>query len=340
MRKCKPERNAKVQAELIEDLVDVSRIVGGKLNLDVKPVELLPVIAAAVDIVRPAADARRLSLEVTSDGVIGPVSGDPARLQQVIWNLLSNAVKFTSGGGRVRVYLRRNRSWAEVVVADTGRGIHPDFLPRVFERFRQAEPSLTRAHGGLGLGLAIVRHLVELHGGTVSAESPGENQGATFTIRLPLAIAESTDQQSGSDDFQSEVTIVRRALTGLRVLVVEDEPDARELLLLTLESSGAKVEAVSSARDALDNLQIFQPHVLLSDIGLPVESGYELIRKIRSLPTQSSQVPAVALTAFATEKDHQMALSAGFQIYLAKPIDPNVLVEVIERVANRDSNHG
>jgi len=332
------ERNAKVQAELIEDLVDVSRIVGGKLNLDVRPVDLLPIIEAAVDIVRPAADARGVRIEVESEPAIGPVSGDPARLQQVIWNLLSNAVKFTARGGHVRVYLRRTESSAEVVVADTGKGIHPDFLPRVFERFRQAEPSLTRSHGGLGLGLAIVRHLVELHGGTVRAESPGENQGATFTIRLPLSIVQSSEE-SRPDKFKSDLGEAGRlALAGLRVLVVEDEPDARELLLLTLESSGAKVEVVSSARDALNNLQLFRPDVLLSDIGLPVESGYELIRKVRSLPSQSSSIPAVALTAFATEKDRQMALSAGFQIYLAKPIDPNVLVEAIERVADRHSN--
>ena len=332
------ERNAKAQAELIEDLVDVSRIVGGKLNLDVRPINVLPIIEAAVDIVRPAADARGVRLEVNSERAVGPVSADPARLQQVIWNLLSNAVKFTARGGFVRVFLRRRETLAEIVVADSGIGIHSDFLPRVFERFRQAESSLTRSHAGLGLGLAIVRHLVELHGGTVSAESPGENQGATFTIRLPLATVQESEEPH-AEEFKSDAGEAgRQALAGLRVLIVEDEPDARELLSLTLESCGAKVEAVESVSEALENLQLFQPDVLLSDIGLPLESGYELIRKIRSLPSQSSNIPAVALTAFASEKDQQMALSAGFQIYLAKPIEPSVLVEAIRRVANRHSN--
>jgi signal transduction histidine kinase/ActR/RegA family two-component response regulator len=332
------ERNARSQAQLIEDLVDVSRIAGGKLNLDVKPIDLMPVIAAAVDVVRPAANARGVQIEVSSEGSIKPVYGDPARLQQIVWNLLSNAVKFTPRDGRVYISLRRSESSAELVVRDTGMGISADFLPRVFERFRQAESSVSRSHRGLGLGLAIVRHLTELHGGTVTAESPGEGLGATFTIKLPLAAMGSDESatlevgQLGKDS----ATVIRQPLEGLRVLLVEDEPDARELLSLTLECSGATVEAVESAQQALASLQLFQPDVLLSDIGLPIESGYELMRKVRSLTTEASDVPAVALTAFATEKDRQLALSAGFQLHLAKPVDPDVLVEAIEGLVNSD----
>jgi PAS domain S-box-containing protein len=336
------ERNAKAQAQLIEDLVDVSRIVGGKLNLEVRSIDLMPVIAAAVDIVRPAANARGVQIEIAGDSDVGLVSGDPARLQQVIWNLLSNAVKFTNRDGGVYVFLRRSGSSAELVVRDTGIGIDADFLPRVFERFRQAESPVTRSHRGLGLGLAIVRHLTELHGGTVSADSPGEGLGATFTIRLPLAALQSDETAShlpGKSPPERTVT-ARLALEGLRVLVVEDEPDARELLSLTLEGSGAKVEAVESAQEALTNLQLFKHDVLLSDIGLPIESGYELIRKVRSLPSAASNIPAVALTAFATEKDRRLALSAGFQVHLVKPVEPGVLVAAIERLmmSDPDSN--
>jgi signal transduction histidine kinase/integral membrane sensor domain MASE1/CheY-like chemotaxis protein len=335
------ERNARAQAQLIEDLVDVSRIAGGKLNLEVKPIDLMPVVAAAVDIVRPAANAKGIQIEILSDESLGPVSGDAARLQQIIWNLLSNAVKFTSRGGTVYISLRRSGSSAELEVRDTGMGIDPEFLPRVFERFRQAESPVTRSHRGLGLGLAIVRHLTELHGGTVTAESPGEGLGATFAIRIPLAAARSEEGADAleAEPVQKETKVgMRQPLEGVRVLLVEDEPDARELLSLTLECSGAKVEAVESAREALDYLQIFKPDVLLSDIGLPIESGYELIRKVRALSSDASDVPAVALTAFATEKDRQLALTAGYQIHLAKPVEPDVLVEAIERLANSEDD--
>ncbi|MDX6385245.1 MAG: hypothetical protein QOK48_2818 [Blastocatellia bacterium] len=333
------ERNAKAQAQLIEDLVDVSRIAGGKLNLEVRPIDLMPVVAAAVDIVRPAANARGIQIEVSADEPLGPVSGDPARLQQIVWNLLSNAVKFTSRDGWVYVSLRRSESSAELVVRDTGMGIDPDFLPRVFERFRQAESPITRSHRGLGLGLAIVRHLTELHGGTVSAESPGEGQGATFTIRIPLAAMPSAESLAQRERFEvGEIAPVRAPLAGLRVLLIEDEPDTRELLALTLEASGAEVAAVESAQEALNNLQSSIPDVLLSDIGLPIESGYELIRKVRGLASEARHVPAVALTAFATDKDRQRALSAGFQVHLAKPVEPDILVETIERLANRNGS--
>jgi CheY-like chemotaxis protein len=258
-------------------------------------------------------------------------------VQQIVWNLLSNAVKFTSRDGWVYVSLRRFESSAELVVRDTGMGIDPDFLPRVFERFRQAESPITRSHRGLGLGLAIVRHLTELHGGTVSAESPGEGQGATFTIRIPLAAMPSAESLAQRERFEvGEIAPVRAPLAGLRVLLIEDEPDTRELLALTLEASGAEVAAVESAQEALNNLQSSIPDVLLSDIGLPIESGYELIRKVRGLNSEARDVPAVALTAFATDKDRQRALSAGFQIHLAKPVEPDILIETIERLANRD----
>jgi len=330
------ERNARAQAQLIEDLVDVSRIAGGKLSLEVKPLDLMPVIAAAVDVVRPAANAKGVQVHMQADASVGLVSGDAPRVQQIISNLLSNAVKFTSRDGIVYVSLRRAGSSAELEVRDTGVGIDPEFLPRVFERFRQAESSVTRSHGGLGLGLAIVRHLTELHGGTVTGQSPGRGLGSTFTVRLPLAVMQS-EQSVARDTDQldlAKTAAMRRPLEGVRVLVVEDEPDARELLSLTLEVSGAKVVAVESAQEALDTLQFNKTDVLLSDIGLPIESGYELICKVRSMDSEARHVPAVALTAFAAEKDRKLALSAGFQIHLAKPVEPNVLIEAIARLAN------
>lgn len=326
------ERNAKAQAQLIEDLVDISRIVGGKLNLEVSPTELLPVINAAVEVVRPAADAKNISIDVNYDSTVGPVSGDASRLQQVIWNLLANAVKFTPKDGSVRVDVRRSESSAEIVIQDTGMGISADFLPHVFERFRQAESPIIRSHRGVGLGLAIVRYLIELHGGTVQAESDGENRGATFTIHLPLAavrhMAASVNvvhETNGKDE---------NALNGMRILLVEDEPDARELLAVMLQGSGANVEAVDSAGDALQRLPLFIPDVLLSDIGLPRESGYDLIRQVRSLSSDINKIPAIALTAFATESDRKMSLSAGFQAHLAKPVEPEHLVETIKGLVN------
>jgi signal transduction histidine kinase/integral membrane sensor domain MASE1/CheY-like chemotaxis protein len=325
------ERNAKAQAQLIEDLVDVSRIAGGKLKLDVQPVDLLNVISAAIDIVRPAANARGVSIEVSPDAAVGFVAGDAARLQQIIWNLLSNAVKFTPRDGHVYISLRQVESFAEVEVTDSGIGIDADFLPRVFERFRQAESAVIRSHRGLGLGLAIVRHLTELHGGTVTAASDGEGTGATFTIRIPLAEDHvAAPHKSVLED--SQVADLR--LAGLRVLLVEDEADARELLTLTLRVSGAEVQAVESVQQALLDLQSFNPDVLLSDIGLPFESGYDLIQKIRALPSDFNRIPAVALTAFATEKDRQRALASGFQMHLSKPVEPRALIQAIERLIN------
>ena len=326
------ERNAQAQAQLIEDLVDVSRIVGGKLNLEVRPIELLPVINAAIEVVRPAADAKNISIEMNYDSAVGPVSGDPARLQQVIWNLLSNAVKFTPKEGSVHVNFQQTESSAEIVIRDTGIGISADFLPHVFERFRQAESAVTRSHRGMGLGLAIVRHLIELHGGTVTAASEGENQGTTFTLRVPLAavtrhtLVKAVDLEKADDGM----------LNGIRILLVEDEADARELIALTLRRSGADVEAVDSAGNALHRLQTFAPDVLLSDIGLPVQSGYDLIRSVRALASDINKVPAIALTAFATETDRQRSLSAGFHAHLAKPVEPDHLIATIKGLVNEN----
>lgn len=328
------ERNAKAQAQLIEDLVDVSRIAGGKLKLEVQPVDLKQLINAAVDVVRPAANARGVIVQVTTDALLGPVAGDPARLQQIIWNLLSNAVKFTPRDGRVYVSLRHVDSFAEIDVRDTGIGIDANFLPSVFERFRQAESPVTRSHRGLGLGLAIVRHLTELHGGTVSAQSDGEGHGSSFKVRIPLAVsAEAPHAAPKAGAVKSR----NHLLSGLRVLLVEDEPDTRELLALTLEVSGATVQAVDSVQRALWEFPSFNPHVLVSDIGLPVESGYDLIRQVRGLASELSKIPAVALTAFASEKDRQQALEAGFQIHFAKPVNPQSLIEAIRNLADGDS---
>ena len=328
------ERNAEAQAQLIEDLVDVSRIAGGKLKLDIEPVDMITVISAAIDIVRPAANARGVSIEVSAEAGVGPVAADAARLQQIVWNLLSNAVKFTPRDGHVHVSLRRFETFAEVEVRDTGIGIDEDFLPRVFERFRQAEAALTRSHRGLGLGLAIVRHLTELHGGTVSAASDGEGLGSTFILRIPRAM-QTTSVVNVVSAGQNNAR-----LTGLRVLLVEDEPDARDLLSFTLRVSGAEVQAVESAQQALVDLQSFRPDVLLSDIGLPTESGYDLIAQVRALPAPASQVPAVALTAFATEKDRQRALACGFQMHLAKPVEPGVLIQAIDQLVHGEDGLG
>jgi len=326
------ERNAKAQAQLIEDLVDISRIVGGKLSLEVGPIEMYPVLDAAIEVVKPAADAKQISIQVNYDATVGPVYGDSGRLQQIIWNLLSNAVKFTPNGGSVSVDYRRQGGFAEVVVRDTGIGIAADFLPHVFERFRQAESAATRSHRGMGLGLAIVRHLVELQGGTVSVDSAGENKGSTFTVNLPLAaVPRVLPSRAVTHEGNGDLA---KALNGLRILLVEDEADARELIAILLQGSGATVEAVDSASDALQRLPLFIPDVLVSDIGLPRESGYDLIRQIRSMASDINKIPAIALTAFATENDRKMSLSAGFQAHLAKPVEPADLLTTIKTLTS------
>jgi signal transduction histidine kinase/ActR/RegA family two-component response regulator len=335
------ERNARAQAQLIEDLLDVSRIITGKVRIEVHPVELIPVIEAAVDAVRPAAEAKAIHLQTALDPLAGPVSGDPARLQQVVWNLVSNAVKFTGKGGRIEVGLERADSHLQITVADTGEGIRQEFLPYVFDRFRQADGSTTRTHGGLGLGLAIVRHLVELHGGTVKAESEGVGHGATFTVALPLlsVLTPAADAAPlSAADGNGTQAAPALLLNNLRVLVVDDERDARELLALVLEQQGANVRAVSSAEEALDAIGTLKPDILVSDIGMPHDDGYTLISKVRALPAeQGGTTPAIAVTAYAGDKARELTLAAGFQTHLAKPIDPAELLAAIVSLVGKES---
>jgi PAS domain S-box-containing protein len=322
------ERNARAQKQLIDDLLDVSRIISGKLRLEMQPLEPADVVEAALETVAHTAQAKGLNLRRHIDRT-GLVVGDAQRLQQVVWNLLSNAVKFTPKGGEVRVAVETLDGHAKIIVADSGQGIAPEFLPHVFERFRQADPSSTRRHGGLGLGLAIVRQLVELHGGSVRAESPGEGQGATFIVSLPLAVSDQSEErrQTQTGDGGRPVS-----LDGLRVLVVDDEADARDLLREILSGSHAEVAVAASAAEGLDVLERFQPHVLVSDISMPGQDGYELIRTVRK---RGYQLPAAALTAFARADDRRRALLAGFQIHLAKPVDPGELTAAVASLAGR-----
>ncbi|HEY0378085.1 MAG TPA: PAS domain S-box protein [Pyrinomonadaceae bacterium] len=332
------ERNAKAQARLVEDLLDVSRIITGKLRLEVRPTELLTVVTAATDAVRPAAAAKSIELHTRLDPAVGPVSGDPARLQQVAWNLISNAVKFTGKGGRVEVRLERADSHVELTVSDTGPGIAPEFLPYVFDRFRQADGSTTRMHGGLGLGLAIVRHLVELHGGTVQAESAGAGHGAAFTVKLPIAALRTADFGLRVDEKAGEQSATHNPLSailsGVRVLVVDDEEDARALLCTLLEKHGAEVVAAASAQEALAAVERAAPDVLISDIGMAEEDGYEMIRRVRALgPERGGRVPAAAVSAYADEDSRRQALDAGFQLHVPKPVDPEELIKVVRDLA-------
>jgi PAS domain S-box-containing protein len=335
------ERNANAQAQLVEDLLDVSRIITGKLRLDVQPVELKSVIDLAVEAVRPAAEAKGVRLQVRVDPLAGPINGDPDRLQQVIWNLLSNAVKFTPREGRVEVRLERVNSYMGITVSDTGMGIKPEFLPFVFERFRQADGTSTRQYGGLGIGLAIVRHLVELHGGRVRAASPGEGLGASFTVELPLITASVESDASEEHGLLSAAEPLAefdtaQMLEGLRVLVVDDEDDARELISTIIAQQGAEVMTVETAAEALRTLALFQPDVIISDIEMPNEDGYTLIKKIRELdPQAGGRTPAAALTAYARTEDRMRALLAGFQIHLPKPIEPAELIAVVANLAGR-----
>lgn len=318
------ERNAKLQAELIEDLLDVSRILQGKLSLNVTPVNLAPTIRAAIETVRLAAEAKSIEVDVDIDPNVSNVSGDATRLQQVVWNLLSNAVKFTPNGGRVEIRLTQVDDRAEIVIRDNGKGIAREFLPYVFDYFRQADSATTRKFGGLGLGLAIVRHLVELHGGTVASDSLGEGLGATFTVRLPLRPIEA------AKDRAQQLSESSLNLQGVQVLVVDDDTDTRELVVFLLEQAGASVTSATSAEEAFAALTQSRPDILLSDIGMPDMDGYTLIRQVRALPPQQGgQIPAIALTAYAGDFNLKQALAAGFQRHLAKPVEPNELVEAI-----------
>ena len=322
--------------QMIEDLLDMSRIISGKVRLDVQKTMLADVEAQAVQSVRPSAEVKGIRLTTVLDPYAGPVAGDPGRLQQVVWNLLTNAIKFTAKGGKIQVVLERINSHLELSVTDNGEGIDPSFLPHVFERFRQADASTTRRYGGLGLGLNIVKQIVELHGGSVRAKSKGKGQGSTFTLSLPVAASihpgDSSDHASRQhpSTSSSPTSLVKPPrVDGLRVLVVDDDADARMVISRILREGGAVVKTASSVTEAMQELQHRLPEIILSDIGMPGEDGYDLIRKVRSLPVVAGgRIPAVALTAFARSEDRQRALLAGYQIHVAKPVEPSELLTV------------
>ncbi|HEX7176604.1 MAG TPA: PAS domain S-box protein [Pyrinomonadaceae bacterium] len=334
------ERNARSQAQLIEDLLDVSRIITGKLRIDVRPLDPGSFIDSAIEAVRPAAEAKGVRVQKIMDTGAVSVAGDPVRLQQVFWNLLTNAIKFTPRGGRVQIRLERVNSHIEIAVADTGAGITPEFLPHVFDRFRQADQKTTRRYGGLGLGLSIVRHLVELHGGTVRAESAGEGQGSTFTVLLPVAPVYQTGVEGGRVHPAARDTLpsyeCADRLDGLRLLVVDDEQDTRELLKAGLGRYGAEVTAAGSAAEALEAVRAAVPDLLISDIGMPGEDGYDLIRRVRALSAEAGgRVPAIALTAYARVEDRMQALRAGYQMHVPKPVEMAELVAVAASLVRR-----
>ena len=332
-------RNARAQAQLIDDLLDMNRIVSGKIRLDVQRLDLLGVVEAAIESVRPSAAAKGIALRALLDPLTEPVHGDPHRVQQIVWNLLSNAVKFTPRGGKIDVVLRRVNSHVEICVADTGIGIQPQFLPHVFDRFRQADASTTRKYGGLGLGLSIVRQLVELHGGTVRAESAGADRGATFVIALPLRVV----RDPAPAEHPTTTTAQRPAaippeisLAGVKVLVIDDEADARALLEIVLGDAGAQVTVAASSDEALAKLAATAPDVIVSDIGMPDRDGYQLMRSIRILPPErGGRTPAVALTAFARSEDRTRALLAGYQVHITKPIEPLELIVTLASLTGR-----
>jgi PAS domain S-box-containing protein len=332
------ERNARAQVKLVEDLLDVSRIIRGKLYLNIRPVNLVSVIQAAVDSVEPAFTAKNIQIRTVLDESASFVSGDGDRLQQLIWNLLANSIKFTPQRGRIEVRLERISTNAVITVSDTGEGIRSNFLPYVFDRFRQAEQATTRYHGGLGLGLAIVRQLVEIHGGTVKADSLGEGKGATFTVTLPLLINKE-EIRRWEEIYPSNLSPFH-PLLGLQVLVVDDEADNREWMAIVLKGAGANVKTVTSASEALQVIQQSQPDILISDVRMPDQDGYELIRQVREIEserpdlspttTKQSHLPAIALTAYAREDDdRRQLLDAGFQLHLPKPIEPTALVAAV-----------
>ena len=324
------ERNSHAQARLIEDLLDMSSIVSGKFRLEVQTVDLATLIQATVESVLPAAEAKEIRLQQVLDPLVGPIKGDPNRLQQVIWNVLSNAVKFTSKGGMIQVHLERVNSHCQISVSDTGCGIRPEFLPFVFDRFRQQDSTTTRTEGGLGLGLAIVKQLVEHHGGSVAVKSSGEGHGATFIIRLPITIAKS-------EAMEEVLPVVPPigldlSLEGVRILVVDDDADACAVLRRILEEQKASVDTVLSAAGALEKIRTDPPHVLISDVGMPEQDGYQFIAAVRGLESPARAIPAIAVTAFARPQDRIRALQAGYNMHVAKPINAIELVTVIVRL--------
>jgi signal transduction histidine kinase/ActR/RegA family two-component response regulator len=331
------ERNAVAQAQLVEDLLDVSRIVTGKLRLDVRAVDLADVIHAAVESLRPSADAKEIKLQLVLERGGGTVRGDADRLRQVVWNLVSNAIKFTPRGGRVHVALQRMHSHLQLTVADTGAGFDPEALPFLFTRFWQGEAGTTRHHGGLGLGLSIVRHIVELHGGEVSASSEGRGRGSVFTVSLPVMPLTEAAAPPAAGEARREraapALLSGQTLDGVSVLVVDDEPDSNEMVSALLAAQGAEVRVAGSAEQALAILERWRPDVLISDIGMPEQDGYALIRRVRARsPEEGGRTPALALTAYARVADRVQALNAGFQAHVVKPVDPEELVAVVAAV--------
>jgi CheY-like chemotaxis protein len=331
------QRNARNQSQLINDILDVSRVITGKLRLTVATVDLKSVIEAAIDAVKISADLKNIKIVFKYDTRLQTIKGDADRLQQVFWNLLSNAIKFTPAGGTVKIEAEKMTTHVRVSVSDTGQGIEPGFLPYVFDRFRQADGSSTRLHGGLGLGLAIVRHLTEIHGGSVSATSEGIGKGATFIVDLPLHFEAESSEFESENDFPQEIAANSRnenqsalALANCRVLLIEDDADSLELVKMLLEQSGASVATAASSSAALEILNTQRFDVLISDIGMPEENGYQLIRKVRALGAEKGGLtPAIALTAYAGIKDRQQALEAGFQTHLTKPIDKETLIVAV-----------
>jgi PAS domain S-box-containing protein len=335
------ERNARLQTRLIEDLLDMSRIISGKLRLDIQRVMPSKIIEAATESIRPAAQAKGINLEQILDPNAGPVAADPGRFQQIVWNLLSNAIKFTPKGGRIQVQLARVNSHVELSVADNGQGIAPQFMPYLFDRFRQADPSTTRRHGGLGIGLAITKQLVDLHGGEISAHSDGEGHGASFRVTLPLYVLRG-DLDKGDGEFTRTTTAIdaitssRMRLEGLKILVVDDEQDARDLIKRMLEGCNASVITAGSAAEAMPILQSQKPDVLVSDIGMPEIDGYEFVKQVRSMPPEEGgKTPAIALTAFARSEDRTRALMAGYQVHVSKPVEASELLATVASVAGR-----
>jgi CheY-like chemotaxis protein len=321
------KRNARAQVQIIEDILDISRIIAGKLSLELREADLVPIIRTAVETVQPMADNRGVAISVSLDAPSKTALVDPFRMQQVLWNLLSNGIKFTPGGGLVEISLEQSNSEIRIVVRDTGEGISPEFLPHIFERFRQKDSSYARKYSGLGLGLAIVRHVVDLHKGVVEAQSEGEGKGATFSVRLPLP--------SGASNVPAERQSVKSAkaparLAGKRILVVEDDEDSREMMKAIVGTQGAEVKLAGTSAEGLRLLEEWNPDLIVSDIGMPGEDGYDLIRKVRAQERTGRKLPAIALTGYAGEQSGQQALAAGFHIYLQKPIEPESVVRAIE----------
>lgn len=336
-------RNARSQSQLIDDLLDTSRLITGNLHLSLSPTNVVQTIEAAIDVVRPGAEAKSISIETDFTADVDTVTCDAQRLQQMVWNLLTNAVKFTPDGGRIAVCYERLENNVRITVSDTGHGISAEFLPLVFDRFRQADSSSTRAHHGLGLGLAIVRHLAELHGGEVSVESDGIGKGATFSISLPITLAVHSDGKAISDKsnghHRHSAPLTSQRLDGLRISIVDDDDDACSLLRFSLETAGAEVKTCSSVADAMDSLREWIPDILLTDINMPGEDGYSLIKKLRALPLEKgSGIPAIALTAMARAEDSETAMSAGFQMHLPKPVDIDELAEAIASLTRNKGN--